>query len=363
MKHYLRICCFILSVAVLLVACQSAKKTGLDPAKLMEQGKTAEAIEVVEQLAAEGDDRAMVQLGIYYAKGIAVKHDYDKALDWFLRAFSHQNADAFVNLGVMHRDGLGVPRNKKIAYCVFLTTHMRGLGSQTTQYHSNSCLRRIIAELPKDDIKDCLSNYTLGYISAYLGARGKMEGVPDQYKPSEGNPALKDLGWFMESELDAIYGEPTIEEKKAREESARKRQLALDALKHTMVFQVRFPKDMARQYGQYEVITDNSMESGSLRENTRQQKDGYVVSENHTLIWADRHRYVTVDNDKGETLVFKIDHPVKPAPCDWSQWQKAAYALKNRMDCYALLHGKEPKNKTPDLPAKSPELRFRVLKE
>jgi TPR repeat protein len=140
----------------------------MDAGKMMDQGEATEAIRLLEQLAAQGDDRAMVQLGIYYDQGACVEQDYAKSMDWFLRAFTHQNVDAFVCLGGMHYHGRGVPQNKKIAYCVFLTTHMCGRGSQSTQYVSNRYLRRLINELSRDDIRDCLSNYTPGYITAYL---------------------------------------------------------------------------------------------------------------------------------------------------------------------------------------------------
>lgn len=363
MKRYFQACCIVVAVVLFPVACLGPKRTGVDAAKLMEQGKTAEAFQVLEGLAAEGDDKAMLQLGIYYHQGTVVKQDYAKAMDWFLRAVSQQNADAFVNLGVMHRDGQAVPPNKKIAFCVFLTTHMHGLGSSSTQQRSNSCLRRLLEELSKDDIKDCLSNYTLGYIKAYLEARGEMTGIPEPYRPSSENPALKDLGWFLDSEIDALYGEPTEEEKRAREERDRKRRIAYETLQHTLVFQIRFPKDTERQYGKYEVITDHGMSSGPLREITRPQYDGYVVSENQSLIWANRHRYVSLETKANEAFVYKIEHPVEPVPCDWSHWQKVAFVLGNRMDSFALLHGSEPKSKTTDLPADAPELRFKVVKE
>jgi len=363
MKYVSRFCCFTLIVICLVVSCANAKTTSREALRLMDQGKTVEAIQALEKLAEAGDDQAMVQLGIYYHQGTVLKQDHSKAMDWFLRAYKHQNADAFVNLGVMHRDGQAVPKNKKMAFCVFLTTHMCGLGSQSTQYRSNSCLRRLLAELSKDDIKDCLSNYTLGYLTAYLEARGKMEGIPDRYTPSEENPALRDLGWFLDSELDALYGTPTEEERKAREARNRKRRAAYEALKHTLLFQIRFPDDTANAYRSYEVITGSGMMSGQIQEKALLKKDEHVVFEGEAAISADRHRYVTLENHRKETLVFGIEHPVKPFPCAWSQWQKAAYVLGNRMDSFALLHGRDPKSRIDALPAISPELRFKVVKE
>lgn len=134
--------------------------TGMDAARLMAQGETEEALDIFEGLAAKADDKAMVQLGVFHYEGTGGEQNYAKAMDWWLKVFANQNADAFVNLGVMHRDGHAAPTNKKIAYCVFLTIHMCGLGSQSTQLRSNRCLRMVTEKLSRDDIKDCLSNYT-----------------------------------------------------------------------------------------------------------------------------------------------------------------------------------------------------------
>ena len=167
MKRYFFVCLSLIFGGMPLAGL-CTDPTGMDAVRLMEEGKTEEAVRVFESLAEDGDDRVMVQLGIIYYEGTEVEQDYEKAMDWWLKAFEKENPDAFVNLGVMHRDGNGVPKNKKIAYCIFLTTHMCGLGSQSTQYRSNGCLRNIMGELSLDEIKDCLSNYTVGYIMAYL---------------------------------------------------------------------------------------------------------------------------------------------------------------------------------------------------
>jgi hypothetical protein len=359
MKNYLYILLLSLMLLGVPFAGLCADKTGMDAVRLMQEGKTKEALIVLEDLAAKGDDKSMVQLGIYYYEGTGVRQNYNKAMDWWLKAFAKQNADAFVNLGVMHRDGQGVPKNKKIAYCVFLTTHMTGLGSQSTQSRSNSCLRRLIDELSIEDIKDCLSNYTLAYITAYLEAKGQMTGIPDRYKPSDENPALKDTGWWLDSELDAIYGPPAEEEKKKREERDRQ----FDALQHKLVFQIKFPKDSANQYRSREVITDGSMGSGRISVQDMQEQGAYLVYEDDALIWADQHRYITIEGDKDRTLVFKIAHPVKPSPCDWSKWQRADYAMTNKMETFTLLQGGEPKSKVQNVPDDMPELRFKVIKE
>lgn len=336
---------------------------GIDAIRLMQAGKASEAIMALEKLAASGDVKAMVQLGLYYYDGTGVKQDYQKAMECFIQAFAKNNADAFVNLGVMHRDGHAVPKNKKIAYCVFLTTHMCGLGTESTQFRSNNCLRRIAEELSKDDIKDCLSNYTLGYITAYIEAKGEMKGIPDKYRPSKENPALKDLDWWLDGELDAIYGEPSDEEKAARRKKAEERDKEMDAIRHTLVFQIRFPKDTVSKYSSYDIITDGGMGSGPISEKKIKNEEEYSIYEDDSSINLNQHRFITVANKEGMTFVYEIDHPTKPSPCDWSKWTKPNYMIKDRMDKFALLCAGKPKSMVDNLPNEVPELRFTVVKK
>lgn len=61
-------------------------------------------------------------------------------------------------------------RDKSVTTCLILRGNAR--------YH------RIMKEVSRDDIKDCLSNYTLGYITAYLEEKGKMKGIPEKHKPA-----------------------------------------------------------------------------------------------------------------------------------------------------------------------------------
>src|SRR6187200_2009149 len=83
-----------------------------------------------QALADKGDDKAMINLGVMHHTGEGAKQDYDKAMDWYLKAYSKRNGDALNNIGVMYRDGLGVATNAKIAYLLFLAVHMDGLGSE-----------------------------------------------------------------------------------------------------------------------------------------------------------------------------------------------------------------------------------------
>jgi hypothetical protein len=217
--------------------------------------------------------------------------------------------------------------------------------------------------LSKDDIKDCLSNYTLGYVTAYLKARGQIKGIPKEYRPSEKYPALKDTGWWMDEELDAIYGPPSEAEKQKRKDKDRQREVLREKLQHTLVFQVRFSKESAKQYRSYNVITDEGMEGGPIAEKKLQAQGNYLIYEDDALISANQHRYVTIENGQDETLVFTIKHAIKPSPSDWGAWQKADCVLKDGMDKFALLQGGNPKSKAPNVSADTPELRFKVVKK
>jgi TPR repeat protein len=154
-------------------------------------------------LAKKGDDKAMITIGLMYHQGQGVKQNYSKAMDWYIKAFSKNNGDAYNNIAVMYRDGLGVPKNKKMAYCLFLIAHVCSLGSQSTQYRVNSCLRRIIPEMTKTEIKECFS-YTLEYIQAYVESKGTLKGIPDKFKPSKKILPLKDKPWWLKGELDFL---------------------------------------------------------------------------------------------------------------------------------------------------------------
>jgi TPR repeat protein len=163
------------------------------------RGDHTEALRIFKLHADQGDATAMQTVGIKYYSGEGATQDYCAAMDWFLKAVEKNNADALNALGVMHRDGKCAPVNRKIAYDIFLTIHMEGLGGQSTQMRANQNLRREVTELPQSDIREAVC-YTPAYISSYLKSRGKLESAPPDTLPSEQRKRLKDLGWWMESE-------------------------------------------------------------------------------------------------------------------------------------------------------------------
>ncbi len=168
--------------------------------KAMNDGNYKIAYNEFLSLANSGDSKAMVTIGIMYHRGQGFNQDYKMALNWYLKAFDKFNGDAYSNIGVMFRDGLAVPKNNKIAFCLFLITHMRGLGSESTQYRANSCLRRIQQKKKKKDFIECF-NYSEEYIQAFVKAKGDIEEVKKSHKTSKRYVLLKDKKWWLKGEL------------------------------------------------------------------------------------------------------------------------------------------------------------------
>ncbi len=335
-------------------------KEGLEAMKLMAQGKTDEAIAIFEKLAEKGDDKAMVQLGNFYFEGQGVKQDYSKAMDWWLKALK-SNPDAYVNLGVLHRDGKGVPKNKKIAYCVFVSAHMLGLGSDATTARANRNLRKLLPEISDEEVKDCLSNYTMRYVLTYLESKGKLEGIPDDCKPSVDQPAFRDTGWWTDEELDRIYGPPTEEEIKRRKIRDERRAAQRKSQYKTIVYQFRFSTGTEAAFKSYEFIEQIGMGKGSLSRKKVTEEGGFKIYELSQVIGPSSVRYANLENEKMEALVYKIDHPTQPKLSDWSKWQKPEFVLKESAETFFLVGGGKLPSKSTTLPENPPEFRFKII--
>jgi len=166
-------------------------------------GNHSKAIELFSILADGGDSIAMVHIGNKYYNGNGVGVNYEKAMDWWLKALFANNGDAPGNVGVLYRDGKGVDRNRKIAYLLFLITHMEGLGSSSTQTRVNAHLRKEAAELSQEEIEEALC-YTGEYLIAYIEARGRLESIPKEALPSAGAIRFKDKRWWIGEEKEKM---------------------------------------------------------------------------------------------------------------------------------------------------------------
>ena len=191
---------------VLVFFIQSVAAQGVSPQAALSAEKSGDhekAIEIFSRLAEKGDSRAMIHIGNKYYSGDGVAIDYVKSMDWWLQAFEAQNGDAPGNIGVLYRDGKGVEKNRRIAYLLFLFTHMDGLGTESTQIRVNANLRREMSELSQPEIEEALC-YTMDYVFAYVRSRGNLKSVPKETLPSSGSTRIKDNGWWLESEREDL---------------------------------------------------------------------------------------------------------------------------------------------------------------
>ncbi len=156
-----------------------------------------------EALAAKGDTGAMIALGLLYHQGDDVPVDFGKAMDWYLKAYAKTNGDALNNIGVMYRDGLGVAKNPKVAYLLFLAVHMEGLGDESTQIRAGRNLSRLAESLPKKDIEEALS-YTWPYVDQIVKSRGKNITIRKDVLPTKDRPRIRDNNWWLDSERKSM---------------------------------------------------------------------------------------------------------------------------------------------------------------
>ncbi len=161
-----------------------------------------------EEMAANGDAKAMITLGLFYHQGDGVPVSYEKAMDWYLIAYEKNDGDAFNNIAVMYRDGLSVEKNEKVAYLLFLMVHMNGMGTDATQMRTNRSLRRLIGSLDEATIKEALS-YTWAYVDQIVRSRGKDYTIDDDVLPSKERLRFKDANWWLPNEKKNMEFEPT----------------------------------------------------------------------------------------------------------------------------------------------------------
>ncbi len=149
--------------------------------------------------AGRGDTLAMISLGLAYHQGEGVPQDYAKAMDWYLKAYAKKDGDALNNIGVMYRDGLGVSKNEKVAYLLFLAVHMEGLGTEATQYRAGRNLSRLADSLPQESVFEALS-YTWAYVDQIVRSRGQDLAIGPDVLPAKHRPRIRDNNWWMETE-------------------------------------------------------------------------------------------------------------------------------------------------------------------
>jgi uncharacterized protein len=107
---------FIL-VAISLLAVGCGDQSQKDAASYQEgldayaQGNFADALKKLQPIAEQGNADAQLRLGLMYREGKGVPQDDKQALAWFSKAAEQGQTEAQENLGFSYAKGLGVERD------------------------------------------------------------------------------------------------------------------------------------------------------------------------------------------------------------------------------------------------------------
>ena len=112
MKRFLILPVLLLTLLVANPASSADLQKGLTA---YNSGDYATALREWTPLAEQGNAGAQYNLGVMYKNGNGVPQDYDTAVKWFTLSAKQGDADAQYNLGVMYKNGNGVPQDDKTA--------------------------------------------------------------------------------------------------------------------------------------------------------------------------------------------------------------------------------------------------------
>ncbi|MEM0921473.1 MAG: tetratricopeptide repeat protein [Pseudomonadota bacterium] len=98
------------AILALFLGVSSPAFADLEPARdLMEDGRFAEAKDLLWPAARSGNAEAEELIGVMYALGLGVEQDYTRAFEWYLRSAMKGHAGAQSGVGWYYEVGLGMP--------------------------------------------------------------------------------------------------------------------------------------------------------------------------------------------------------------------------------------------------------------
>ena len=110
----------LIAAVVLLVALAAPAWAGFNEGMAAyERGDYATALREWRPLAEQGDANAQYNLGIMYRNGRGVPRDFAEAARWYRKAAEQDYAPAQNSLGVMYDNGYGVPQDYVQAHMWF----------------------------------------------------------------------------------------------------------------------------------------------------------------------------------------------------------------------------------------------------
>ena len=138
-----------------------------------ERGNYTVAFDIFSAHAIQGNANAQYHLGLLYAQGRGVPHNYGEALKWYRKAAEQGHANAQHNLGSLYDLGRGVPHNSREAWKWFRKAAEQG--------HANAQINVSVMEgAPEETVRaavqgDAKAQNRLGLMY------DKGRGVPQNY--------------------------------------------------------------------------------------------------------------------------------------------------------------------------------------
>ncbi|MDR0549276.1 MAG: sel1 repeat family protein [Deltaproteobacteria bacterium] len=77
------------------------------PPNFDKMSQVEQALVILTQEAEKDNPQAMVELGVFYERGIGVRRDYTQALEWYKKAAAKEFPPAFYNVGMAYLIGQG----------------------------------------------------------------------------------------------------------------------------------------------------------------------------------------------------------------------------------------------------------------
>lgn len=130
----------------------SVPLSGEEPYAALQRGDYRVAAALFRPLAEKGDPRAQYNLGLLYASGLGVTHDFQAALKWHRLAAGQGHAGAQNALAQMHAKGHGVPQDTVRAhmwYSVAVESSMAGSKDELMRDRDNLVSRMTPAQIRK----------------------------------------------------------------------------------------------------------------------------------------------------------------------------------------------------------------------
>ncbi|NGZ96944.1 MAG: sel1 repeat family protein [Nitrospira sp. WS110] len=130
----------------------SVPLSGEEPYAALRRGDFRVAAALFLPLAEKGDDQAQYNLGLLYASGLGVMHDFKAAMKWHRLAAGQGHAGAQNALAQIYAKGHGVPENTVLAhmwYSVAIESSMAGSKDELMRDRDNLVSRMTPAQIRK----------------------------------------------------------------------------------------------------------------------------------------------------------------------------------------------------------------------